>query len=160
MALYEQDVDPYAITKHPGPMYPYRRLNFESPFIVLGGLLDSSLRMTGLDVETKYTSVAEGAGFCEIQVDVNFDTEGVYHTTDHGQFENDPSKVSSSLLRGSRTLYGMLTDEGRDRTGRSSEVYVVGTMGQEVESTMVASESLGPGQPDTPNTPLMMLTLL
>ena len=125
MALYEQDVDAHALKKHPGPMYPYRRLNFESPFIVLGGLLDSSLRMTGLAVATKYTAIAQAEGFCEIQVDVNFDTEGVYHTTEHGQFENDPSTVSAPLLRGSRTLYGMLTDEGRDRTGKSSEVYVV-----------------------------------
>ena len=61
-------------------------------------------------------------------MDLNFDTDGLYHLKDaSGQFVNDPSQVTAPLLRDSRTLYDMLTDGGRDFTGFSSEVYIVVT---------------------------------
>ena len=116
--------------KVPGPMYPWRETRFERPFIVLGGLLNSNLRYENINVSnlstfvddqgvTRYTLDLTGAG-------VDFDAVGGFHNSaGGGVFPNDPEQVSTALLRASKTLFGMLTDDGKDRTGSSSEVYVV-----------------------------------
>lgn len=108
--------------RHPGPMYPDRETNFERPFIVLGGLLRSTLKIAGLAA----TELTTAGGVSEIDVGINFDTAGSYFSKDtNGNFNNDPTLVTAPLLRAQKTLFGMLTDNGRDRTGNSSEVYVV-----------------------------------
>jgi len=109
------------LPKHPGPMYPWRELNFESPFIVLGGLLRSDLKTS-----IAATDLSSAIPFVIIDTGIDFDLAGSFYTKDaNGEFVNDPTVVSSPLLRGQRTLYDMLTDGGRDRTGNSSEVYVI-----------------------------------
>lgn len=108
-------------TQHPGPMVPVWEQNFEKPFIVLGGLLEPTLQLSVAATEftTPGTSV-------EIDVGLNFDTAGVFYSLDaDGQFAMDATAVSMPLLRGERTLYDLLTNGGQDRTGLSSEVYVV-----------------------------------
>lgn len=108
--------------QYPGPMYPWRDTNFERPFIVLGGLLRSDLKIPGIPV-TKLANV--GNTFLQIDLGIDFDLEGSYYHQVNGEFLVDVSGVSHPLLRGERTLFGMLTDNGQDRTGASSEVYVV-----------------------------------
>ncbi|MBD3261746.1 MAG: hypothetical protein GF334_08795 [Candidatus Altiarchaeales archaeon] len=105
------------VAKHPGPMYPLKEQNFERPFLVLGGLLESNLKMS-VDSETDLTTT-------EIDVGINFDTADAYYSLDsNSQFEDDPTAISNPLLGGRRTLYGMLTAGGVDKSGASSEVYV------------------------------------
>lgn len=119
--------------QYPGPMYPWGSLDFEKPFIALGGLLESSLKITGVPV-SDFTNEAEGStpeivderGKFEIDLGLNFDLDGGFYTKDsNDEFESDPSSVTTPLLRGTRTLYDMLTNYGKDSTGNSSEVYVV-----------------------------------
>lgn len=111
-----------------GPLYPWREDRFERPFIVLGGLLHSTLRYTGVGVavlgsfvdaitgNTRYTLDLTAAG-------VNFDTDGVFYA---GSPDTDTiTGVGVPLLRGERTLFGMLTNHGKDQTGASSEVYLL-----------------------------------
>lgn len=121
------DLTASLLERHPGPMYPWRESNFERPFIVLGGLLRSDLRVTGISAaDLTSTGGSWPFGTHEIDVDIDFDTSGVYYLKDSdGNFVNDPTQVTHPLLRDSRTLYGMLTGEGRDSTGASSEVYLV-----------------------------------
>ncbi|MEL7343083.1 MAG: hypothetical protein AAGM67_21545, partial [Bacteroidota bacterium] len=40
-------------------------------------------------------------------------------------FLNDPTQITNPLLQGTRTIYGMLTNDGKDRSGNSSEVYII-----------------------------------
>lgn len=124
MMLNEDVADAYASTKHPGPMFPERSLNFEYPFIVLGGLLHSSLKISGLTSATKLVNM--GSGQYEIDLGVDFDAlNGFYSLDSSGDFESDSSAVSTPLFHGERTLYDMLTNYGADSTGASSEIYVV-----------------------------------
>lgn len=119
----EDFLDTYADLKHPGPMHPVRTHNFEYPFIVLGGLLHTSLKISNITCNTKLTSAA---GVHEIDLGINFDTPSGFFTKDsRGEFESDPAKVSTPLFHGERTLYDMLTNNGTDLSGDSSEVYVV-----------------------------------
>jgi len=109
-------------TYYPGPMYPYRETNFEKPFLVLGGLLWSAGKTVIPATDLSNTQY-------EIEVGINFDTDGVFIQTTGGVLNVDtsldPTQVSVPLLQGTRTLYDMLTDGGKDRTGASSEIYVV-----------------------------------
>ena len=128
MATGENDasVDPGAALKHPGPMFPWRELNFEYPYIVLGGLLNTSLSLNLQAADLSNPGGAPAQPYYEIDVSLDFDTPGGWYTLDSsGRFANDADAVSNALLRGQRTLYGMLTDDGRDNTGASSEVYLV-----------------------------------
>jgi len=114
---------------YPGPMYPWRETGFERPFIVLGGLLHDNLHIEALATATLTTAV-DAYGVTRYYMDltgkgIDFDTAGVFHNASGGVFPNDPAQVATPLLRGERTLYGMLTNNGRDRTGASSEVYVL-----------------------------------
>ena len=117
----------------PGPLYPWQGSRFERPFIVLGGLLDSTLRVEDVAV-TNLTSATDVYGTTRFYLDLtgkgfNFDADGGFcKKTDDATgvvYHNDPSEVSTTLLRGERTLYGMLTNDGKDRTGASSEVYLM-----------------------------------
>lgn len=111
-------------TKHPGPMYPWRESNFERPFIALGGLLESTLRKN-LNVNALQTI---GVAPSQYEIDfaavgLDFDAVGVFRGASVEDI--DPANVSVPLFRGTRTLFDMLTDGGRDRTGASSEVYLL-----------------------------------
>ena len=124
MATNEDVVDSFAPIKHPGPMFPDRSLNFEYPFIVLGGLLHNSLKINGVSSATQLVNVA--ATVFEIDVGINFDTAGGFYSLDSsGDFETDPTKVSTPLFQGERTLYDMLTNYGTNQNGDDSEIYVV-----------------------------------
>lgn len=106
---------------HPGPMYPLRTQGFEAPFIVLGGILNSSCSVGGATVTND--SPAPG----EYEVDLpgfDFNTAGLWYPT--GDVTSlDPAGLTFPVLRGQRTLFDMLTNGGQDRTGRSSQVYLV-----------------------------------
>lgn len=95
--------------EHPGAMYPLRSANFERPFIVLGGVLNPALVISGVASTSAnfFNPIAPDLRY-QIRVPgLNFDT------------------FALTLLRGTRTLREMLTDGDRDRTGASSLVYVV-----------------------------------
>lgn len=115
---------------YPGPMYPWRETRFERPFLVLGGLLHANLRYEGVVVSNLSTFVDPITGATRYTLDltgegVDFDAGGGFHNASSGVFPNDPEQVATPLLRGQRTLYGLLTNNGRDRTGASSEVYIL-----------------------------------
>jgi hypothetical protein len=64
--------------------------------------------------------------FLTLDLGVDFDTAGVWWSKDAaGNFLNDPDQVSNPLLGERRTLWGMLTRNGADPSGRSSELYAV-----------------------------------
>lgn len=108
--------------RHAGAFYPWRESNFERPYIVLGGLLRDDMRNAGVAAADMTTA----AGVSEIDVGIDFDAAGAYYSLDpKGDFANDPTTITNPVLRDQRTLYGMLTDNGRDHSGASTEVYVV-----------------------------------
>jgi hypothetical protein len=118
-------------SEHPGPMYPLQFLGFEKPFIVLGGILNDAFVVTGIDGATQLIgnsldgSIPLGEG--EI-VFPGFDFNAVgdwFSYNEDGKFANDPSTITNPVLRGQRTLFDMLTAGLTDRTGNSSEVYLV-----------------------------------
>ncbi len=116
--------------EYPGPLYPWRETGFERPFIVLGGLLHSTLNIEALATTALTSQPSDVYGVTRYYMDLSgkgldFDTAGVFNNASGGVFPNDPSQVATPLLRGERTLYGMLTNDGKDRTGASSEVYVL-----------------------------------
>lgn len=120
----QSPADDSYLTRHPGPMYPWRNSNFERPFIVLGGLLNSALRVSGLTT-ANLNNVVAGTQL-EIDVGIDFDALGSYYSLDaNGNFETDPTAITGPVLRGERTLFDMMTAFGKDRTGAASEVYVV-----------------------------------
>jgi len=118
-------------TEFPGPMYPLQAQDFEKPFLVCGGVLNSASVITGIDGATQLigntldASIPLGEG--EIVLPgINFDTAGDWWSVGpNGAFANDPSDLAFPVLRGQRTLWDMLTNGGRDITGRSSEVYLI-----------------------------------
>ena len=116
------DLNAFYSGRHPGPMYPWYNLDFTAPFIVLGGLLRDSFKTV---VPTSALSVGVSTYF-DIDVNINFDNPGVFFSKDvNGEFEDDPTAISAPLLRGERTLWGMLTKNGTNLSGFSSEVYVI-----------------------------------
>ena len=105
-----------------GDMYPTPNSGFEKPFLFLGDLLDSALKVeiTGSNL----SMISAGVG--EIDLGVDFDVLGEFYSLDeYGRVANDPDAISKPVLNGKRTLFGLLTDNGRDMTGLSSELYVV-----------------------------------
>lgn len=114
-------------TEHPGPMYPLKDQDFERPFIVLGGLLASSLQIQNIPCNTGLFNTDPTNNIAEITLTgLDFDTAGIFYTLDsNGRFNLDVDGITQPLLRGERTLYDMLTAGGTDRTGSSSEVYLV-----------------------------------
>lgn len=117
---------------HPGPMYPIRDQNFEKPFIVLGGVVNGALVVTGIDPTTNLRDNSTDPGTIPlgegeiVLPGFNFDTAGDWYSlAPNGDFANDPSAVNFPLVRGSRTLFDMLTAGGKDETGSSSELYLI-----------------------------------
>lgn len=117
--------------EHPGAQYPLKSQNFERPFLVTGAVVNSALEVTGIDGATQLVgnsldaSIPLGQG--EIVLPgVDFDVDGdFYSLTAQGLFSLEPEGLNNPLVGGRRTLYDMLTGGGRDRTGASSELYVV-----------------------------------
>lgn len=137
---FEPPAESAFLDKHPGPMYPLREFNFETPFIVLGDLLHPSLKIENVPVSDLALVEVENApslfffleggggnsGVFTLDVGVNFNTlNGFYSLDSNGNFEDDPLKVATPLLNGTRTLYSLLTAGGTDTTGHSSELYVI-----------------------------------
>lgn len=120
------------VSEHPGPMHPLRDLSFEKPFIVLGGIVNSALNLSGIDPATDLHdnntdpgTIPVGEGEIELP-GINFDTAGDWYSlAPNGDFADDPAAVNFPLIRGSRTLYDLLTAGGKDETGASSELYLV-----------------------------------
>jgi hypothetical protein len=122
----EELVDVDADSKHPGPMYPLRVTDFTRPFLVLGGLLHPTLKVAGLSSGGGPPGLVNGPSGPELDLGLDFDLLGGFYTLDtNGNFEDDPTAVTTPLLRGERTLFDMLTNDGRDGTGNSSQVYIV-----------------------------------
>lgn len=137
--------------EHPGPMYPLQFLDFEKPFLVLGGLLNRVLEVTGIQSATQLightldATIPLGEGDI-VMPGLNFDTPGDWYTLDgFGEFENDPKAVNFPVLRGQRTLFDMLSAGGTDRTGRSSEVYLILFGDDEKRANNGAFKVLGAG---------------
>lgn len=117
--------------QHPGSMYPLQLLDFEKPFLVLGGILNAVLAVTGISGATQLIGnsldplIPLGEGEI-VFPGFNFDIPGDWWSQDaNGQFETNPNLVNFPLLRAQRTLYDMLTVGGRDITGSSSQVYLI-----------------------------------
>lgn len=129
LAPGEIGADAGAGTKHPGPFYPLRELDFERPFIALGGLLHPTLKIAGLDsdsVGSAAPGLVSGPNGPELDLGLDFDTAGNFYSLDaNGNFADDPTLVNVPLLRGQRTLYDMITNGGRDLSGASSQIYIV-----------------------------------
>lgn len=108
-------------TRGPGPMYPTSDTNFETPFIVLGGVLNAASNVSSPVLFNN----SPGAGEFEVSLPgLNFDTAGQWWDgTDVASLST--AGITNTVLRGQRTLYDMLTRGGSDTTGRSSEVYLV-----------------------------------
>ena len=113
--------------EHPGPMYPRKDARFEKPYIVLGGLLNSSLQVANINTDTGLFSTDPTNNTGEIELaGLDFDTAGQFYSLDsNGRFNLGVEGITQSLLRGQRTLYDLITNGGRDRTGAGSEVYLV-----------------------------------
>lgn len=106
---------------HPGPMYPQRSSNFEAPFMVLGGVLNGATPVGAVTLH----NASPAAGQFSIRLPgLDFDAAGGWYPP--GDLTSlSPSGIANPVLRGQRTLFDMLTRGGTDRTGLSSEVYLV-----------------------------------
>lgn len=121
---FEPPAGSEAAAAHPGPMYPLPEYNYEFPYIVLGGILNVNLQISGGC--SVFDESAPAAEDWEIDLaGLDFDVAGDWYSQTGGAFDDDPDSVNYPLLQGTRTLYGMLTNGGKDLTGASSEVYVV-----------------------------------
>jgi hypothetical protein len=117
----------------PGYFYPLKELNFECPFIFLGGLLHGSLKTT-FDANAAISASVTGE-INNIDIGIDFDTSGVYWggntrnilgTSDYTyDYDSEIDDITSPLLNGRTTLRKLMTNGYTDRTGNSSEVYVV-----------------------------------
>ena len=109
-------------TDHPGPMFPLPEHNFERPFIVLGGVANDTLTSSSAEV---VTGVSVPSGLDVIRVaGLDFNTAGTWYATgDLTGLSTDD--ITQLLLHGSRNLFDMLTAGGLDRSGASSELYLV-----------------------------------
>ena len=104
------------LIEHPGPQYPLSD-RFEKPFCFLGGILNPASAVGAPEVYNAPEEVRLPG--------LNFDLSGDWFTKTGGVFNDDPSLVSNPVLRSQRTLWSMLTNNGADRSGLSSEVYLV-----------------------------------
>ena len=95
--------------------------NFEKPFLVLGGLVHPSFKFTTVSpasADNKLINNQPSSGYYAIDLDFNF---------------TDYLNGTTKLLNGTETLENLLTANGTDKTGLSSELYVVvyGSVGKE-----------------------------
>ncbi len=138
-------------SQHPGPMYPLQFLSFERPYLVLGGILNSVLEVTGIICATQLIgnaldpTIPLGEGDIVLP-GLDFDLAGDWYSLDtFGNFQSDPKLVNFPVLRDQRTLYDMLTAGGTDRTGSSSEVYLILFGDDETRENNGAFKVLGAG---------------
>jgi hypothetical protein len=109
---------------HPGPMYPLESQDFLYPFVFLGGIVNDSLHSTSVDL---FSSATTGF-FPEVSFPgADFDTVGGWWSLSatSGDFANDPTAISNPLVHGSKTLWQMLTNDGTDTSGLSSQLFIV-----------------------------------
>jgi hypothetical protein len=112
------------IASHPGPMYPLQRLDFLYPFLFLGGVVNDNLHSTSVNV---YSSTTTG-GEPEVELSgVDFDTAGLWWSLDSTSqdFANDPTLITNSLVHGTKTLWQMITSDGRDTSGQHSQLFIL-----------------------------------
>ena len=112
-------------TEHPGPMYPLRSQDFVYPFLFLGGVVNDLLGGSPNNVSVESTGTSGGDYPEVIIAGANFDTEDVFWSQADSAFADDPTALSQPLIHGTRTLWSMITADGRDVTGASSELFVV-----------------------------------
>ena len=139
-------------SEHPGPMYPLQSLSFEKPMLVCGGVINSSGVVTGIDGATQLEgnflsggTIPLGEG--EIVLPgIDFDVAGDWWSANpNGSFANDPSAVTQPVIRGERTLWSLLTNDGKDITGNSSEVYLILFGDQDTTANNGAFQVIGAG---------------
>ncbi len=94
-------------------MYPLEKYNYEKPFIVLGGIVHPNL---------KFTNVSPKAADNKL---INDQPDPGYYIIDLGFDFTDYLAGTEKLLNGTETLENLLTANGTDKTGLSSELYVV-----------------------------------
>lgn len=100
--------------------------------IVQGGVYTSTPGAVGAA-----TTIRTGSGNDDLTVDLTFDT---------GQHTSDPDSVTNPVLgAGRRTLYDMLTNGGRDKSGNSSELYLVLTGDEDEADNNGAFRIIGAG---------------
>ena len=117
-------IDSRAPQKHPGPMFPSQSWDFMYPYIVLGGVLHPSLKISNVTSATQFTNLQDK--YLEIDIGIDFDALGGFYSLNaNGTFDTDPTKVATPLFHGEKTLYEMLTVNGQFSSGQLSEVYVV-----------------------------------
>jgi hypothetical protein len=120
--------DPAAIGEtfgnHPGPMYPLPGSNFERPFLVLGGVASPELAVTN--------AVTSGTDEVEFPL-LNFDDLGGWRAASGAVTTKALTGITYTLLYGTRNLWDLLTNGGRDVTGASSELYL--TLSQGTDET-------------------------
>ena len=109
---------------HPGPMFPLPERGFTTPYTVLGGVVNTDLAGSATTV-VKVAPIPDEVTFAA----VNFDTAGVWAASASDPRVMSTTGITKLLLHGSRNLYDMLTNKGRDLTGASSELYIVLTGG-------------------------------
>jgi len=105
----------------PGPLYPLPSLSFEKPFIFLGGLVQPQMEQSGISANTEISNGPNGPEV-ELGAFFDFDTAGIFYSSS-GDLE-DPDDVSIKLIQNKRTLFDLLTSNGQDRSGSSSELYI------------------------------------
>jgi hypothetical protein len=116
----------YGLT--PGPMYPTYDSNFERPFIVLGGILRTDLRFTGV--------VADANTLVNIPVGGPFTQFEIYFPS------IDWDNYGNLLGRDQKTLREYLTNDGADYTGMVTPT-TRRTTGHSRSSGLVLSRLLG-----------------
>ena len=112
----------------PGPLYPWHLNQFETPFIFLGGIAFSGATFevnTGVDFSEPLNSNGDPISppmWREVDLGVDFMEDGSFiHLDDPMQVTG----VAKPCLHGTRTLYDLVTNGGSDRTGKSSQLYLV-----------------------------------
>ena len=113
------------LANHPGPMYPLERMDFIYPFLFLGGIVNDNLHSSSVNV---YSSTTSGSGLAEVEFSgVDFDTAGLWWSLNasSNDFANDPTLITNSLVHGTKTLFQMLTSDGRDTSGQQSQLFII-----------------------------------
>lgn len=99
-----------ALEDHPGPMYPIPETNFERPFIVLGDILNPAFIFS---VTANSDNLIPPGSFPLCQINIP------------GQNWDTINQSSFLLGRSQKQLRDMLTLNGQDTTGFSSQIYIL-----------------------------------
>lgn len=119
----------------PGYFYPVSHLNFEKPFIFLGGLLNPVLRFSG-QADVIMPDPVANPNAIMINTGIDFDVSGDFFNDTsekymsnsnqnmykNNEFDND---TKYKILGGRTNLRKLITAGGTDFSGRSSEAYLV-----------------------------------